>query len=200
MRQAQAERHVLILEGKQRRHFILDAQTYSIGRDRTNAIVIKDASISRKHAMLVRVPDSQKTHHTYRLIDGDFEGKPSGNGTFVNQNKTSSHTLQDGDLIRLGPSVKAKYKITDAARLPINFQKAVQSHKIQSNAIDSKQTIVGELIMIDEMLQPMRDEVVNDSKGLENQIVPANKVEVSDESNKSGLFAFVARLFSKIFG
>ncbi len=50
--------HVLVLDDTQgRRALILDAATYSLGRDPQNSIPLRSSSISRQHALLLRVPD-----------------------------------------------------------------------------------------------------------------------------------------------
>jgi pSer/pThr/pTyr-binding forkhead associated (FHA) protein len=84
---AQQDRHVLVINDGQRRAYALEAAAYSIGRDPSNAIVLKSESISRQHALLLRVPAPGKLKYQYRLIDGNSLGKVSANGLFVNEER-----------------------------------------------------------------------------------------------------------------
>jgi adenylate cyclase len=71
----------------------LDGQTWTVGRAAESGIVIDDASISRKHAMLQKTEDNQ-----VYLID-----LGSRNGTFVNDRRvTVPTTVRDGDKLRFG--------------------------------------------------------------------------------------------------
>ncbi|MFS8884964.1 FHA domain-containing protein [Synechococcus sp. H70.2] len=67
-----------------------------MGRDPSNAIVIHSAAVSRQHALLLRLlhKDGQ---YTYRLLDGNLEGKRSTNGISVNGQRCLSWDLKDGD-------------------------------------------------------------------------------------------------------
>jgi adenylate cyclase len=71
----------------------LAGQHWTVGRAAESGIVIDDASISRKHAMLQRTEDDQ-----VYLID-----LGSRNGTFVNDRRvTVPTTVRDGDRLRFG--------------------------------------------------------------------------------------------------
>jgi adenylate cyclase len=71
----------------------LAGQHWTVGRAAESGIVIDDASISRKHAMLQRTEDNQ-----VYLID-----LGSRNGTFVNDRRvTVPTTVRDGDKLRFG--------------------------------------------------------------------------------------------------
>lgn len=104
-------RHVLVVDDLQgRRAFGLDAATYSIGRDPTNAIVLQGEGISRQHAILLRVPGSDG--YRYRIMDGNSSGKPSMNGISINNERCVSHDLENKDVIGFANTVKAQYYIT----------------------------------------------------------------------------------------
>jgi len=65
---------------------------YTIGRESTNTIVLKDASISAKHAVLTRTPEG------WAILD-----LASRNGTFVNGEPVKDRRLlNDNDIVRLG--------------------------------------------------------------------------------------------------
>jgi hypothetical protein len=66
---------------------------WTIGRNREAAIPLQDRAMSRRHAVLLFVPNTG-----FQLIDLN-----SMNGSFVNGKRIQQRTfLQDGDLIRLG--------------------------------------------------------------------------------------------------
>ena len=77
-------------------------KTITIGRDKTNSIVIQDDPlVSRVHAVI------DKSGPYYYIMDKD-----STNGTYVNNNplkKDSRHQLQPGDIITVG---KTKLQIS----------------------------------------------------------------------------------------
>ncbi len=104
-------RHLLVVKDLQGQRTIpLQEATYSLGRDSRNAIVLRSRSVSRQHAILLRVTIPETDQYGFRIIDGDFKGKKSTNGVFVNGTKCFSHNLQHGDLIAFGNNqVSAKY-------------------------------------------------------------------------------------------
>ena len=105
-------RHLLIVDDLDgRRTVILDAATYSIGRDKTNPIVLNSKMVSRQHAILLRVTSPETSTHLFRIIDGDLQGKRSTNGLLINGRRLFSHDLKHGDTVVFGNDVKAKYYI-----------------------------------------------------------------------------------------
>ncbi len=104
--------HLLVLQDLQGTRAIpLEAATLSIGRDDKNAIAINSPSVSRQHAILLRIslPDSQE--HVFQIIDGNFQGQPSTNGILINGKKITAHHLQHGDVIQFSNQAQAKYYI-----------------------------------------------------------------------------------------
>ncbi|MCB1758643.1 MAG: FHA domain-containing protein [Gammaproteobacteria bacterium] len=69
----------------------LEASRISIGREQGCDIVLRDPSVSRQHARLLRVLD-----HYY------LEDLNSTNGTQLNQKNVSKHLLKDGDQLKIG--------------------------------------------------------------------------------------------------
>lgn len=113
-------RHILALEsGLWKKTFFLDKNTYSIGRNSTNSLVIHHRVISRNHANLVRVnytnmKTKNDSHSIFWIVDGDLKGNKSTNGIYINGKQYFCHQLQPGDIIFLGGvEVKAKYDIVD---------------------------------------------------------------------------------------
>ncbi|OBQ10241.1 MAG: diguanylate cyclase [Anabaena sp. LE011-02] len=105
-------RHLLVVQDpKGQRTLPLLEATYSLGRDLRNAIVLYSASVSRQHAILLRVTIPNTDQYGFRIIDGNFEGKKSTNGLFVNGNKCLHHNLQNGDVIAFDSHTQAKYYV-----------------------------------------------------------------------------------------
>ena len=80
----------------QGKRFDLDAGALSIGRDISNAIRLNDTEVSRRHA---------------EIRPGDAAGQQvladlgSSNGTFVNSEAVTEHSLKTGDRLQLGGSL-----------------------------------------------------------------------------------------------
>jgi diguanylate cyclase (GGDEF)-like protein len=104
-------RHLLVVEDPEgKRTILLLEQSYSLGRDLRNAIVLRSRSVSRQHAILLRVTIPNTEKYGFRIIDGNFNGKRSTNGLIINGTKSFSHNLQHGDVIYFGnPQAQAKY-------------------------------------------------------------------------------------------
>ena len=47
----------------------------------------------------------------FRIIDGNFQGKKSTNGLFINGNKYLNHNLQNGDVVTFDNNTFAKYYV-----------------------------------------------------------------------------------------
>lgn len=104
-------RHLLVVQDPEGQRTIpLLETTYSLGRDTRNAIVLRAKSVSRQHAILLRVTIPNTEKYGFRIVDGNFQGKRSTNGLFINGTKCFSHSLQNGDVIAFGnPQAQAKY-------------------------------------------------------------------------------------------
>ncbi|WP_069791635.1 EAL domain-containing protein [Cyanobacterium sp. IPPAS B-1200] len=110
MSETQEFRHILVIEDRKGRRIIsLEDNNYTLGRDSNNPIVIYDYQVSRTHATLEKKEDAQGS--TYRIVDGDLQGKRSTNGILVNGHATLSHELKHGDSIRFANEAKANYYI-----------------------------------------------------------------------------------------
>lgn len=138
--------HVLVIDDDQgRRAVALNAATYSIGRDPNSGIVIHSSAISRQHALLLRLP--QKTgQYTYRLLDGNIEGKRSTNGIRVNGKRCSSWDLKDGDQILLGEQVSIQYYVRQLS--DEDFQHYLQPanfRSVKAEVVDRRSTTMQKL-------------------------------------------------------
>jgi pSer/pThr/pTyr-binding forkhead associated (FHA) protein len=137
------DRHVLVINDGQRRAYALEAAAYSIGRDPSNAIVLKSDSISRQHALLLRVPAPGKLRYQYRIIDGNSSGKASANGLFVNEERCSSHELRNGDMIRFGQYIEASYLTVAMGEAEFaQYLESISYQSIKSTTMNAKETVV----------------------------------------------------------
>ncbi len=103
-------RHLLVIGGAAGNSLVpLEASSHSIGRDASNSIVLASKSVSRQHALLLRVASPEVNNFGFLLIDGDLQGKRSTNGIKVNGRKRVSQRLKDNDCILFGSQVKARY-------------------------------------------------------------------------------------------
>lgn len=68
-------------------------QTFIIGRDATNQIVLNDEKVSRRHAQLTVQDNGQVM----------IKDLGSVNGTFVNGNRITESYLNSGDVVKCGP-------------------------------------------------------------------------------------------------
>ncbi|MEL4897705.1 EAL domain-containing protein [Crocosphaera sp. Alani8] len=114
-------RHLLVIaDQKSRRIVPLTDDTYSIGRDPYSNILLYDRQVSRHHATLIKIDDTENDRPCYRIIDGNLQGKKSTNGIAVNGKHCLSHDLAPGDLIRFGNQSQANYHIiADSAELSL---------------------------------------------------------------------------------
>ncbi|MCM1982306.1 FHA domain-containing protein [Lyngbya confervoides] len=118
MKAAEQEFHFLIMhENNGYRPIHLVSPTYSLGRSSKNSIVLPSPSISRHHALLLRMPSTTQGKYQYRLLDGDASGKLSMNGLTVNGQKCSMRDLISGDRIVFGGIFEVTYQVTVSAGL-----------------------------------------------------------------------------------
>ncbi len=145
MNNQQQERHVLIVnDGKGRHAIALEAAAYSVGRDSVNAIVLDFETVSRQHAILLRVPIPGTNSYKYRLVDGNSEGQPSTNGIFVNGQRCTTHELMNGDMIGFGRKVKGSYMAVAMAEGEfLKYLESIEFQSIKSKQADPKATLVG---------------------------------------------------------
>jgi FHA domain len=103
------ERHFLLFNNSTRKLVSLTQESYNIGRDLCNEIVIEGDPISRVHARLQKIYHSIDRVDQYQIFDGISDKKPSKNGIFVNNLRCVCHTLQNGDIISFANIIKVLY-------------------------------------------------------------------------------------------
>src|SRR5215470_19474649 len=74
-----------------RREVALSRTIVSIGRDPSNDVVLPDAMVSRRHAVI-----------EYRGSQYFLRDCNSSNGSLVNGDRVSERNLRDGDLVAIG--------------------------------------------------------------------------------------------------
>jgi pSer/pThr/pTyr-binding forkhead associated (FHA) protein len=141
-----AERHVLVIEHPDYEQAIqLEAVAYSVGRDKTNAIVLDVETLSRQHAILLRVPDPQHQSYSYRLVDGNAAGKASTNGVYINGKRCATHALGDGDQIQFGRKVKASYRRLKMEQQEFSeFLKSIEYQRLKVQQVDVRATLIAD--------------------------------------------------------
>ncbi len=105
-------RHILVIsDSKSRRMVSLTESLYTIGRDPNTNILLYDRQVSRHHATIlhIHIEEDKTDFPSYRIIDGNLQGKKSTNGLIINGKYCLSHDLKSGDQIRFGPRCSANY-------------------------------------------------------------------------------------------
>jgi hypothetical protein len=88
-------------ENGQEQQLIVKANPFSIGRQDGNDLVIKDAGLSRRHALITSFSDVAQVSDC-----------GSQNGTYLNgQRLTSAAVLKDGDVIAIGEACKIRVQL-----------------------------------------------------------------------------------------
>ncbi|MCK4400805.1 FHA domain-containing protein [bacterium] len=86
---------LVLMEGeKVKEEYQLDENELTIGRAEENKIILKNETVSRKHAIV------KKENNQYKIAD-----LGSSNGTFVNNKKIKEKDLSKGDEIKIGKFV-----------------------------------------------------------------------------------------------
>ncbi|MCM1984426.1 EAL domain-containing protein [Lyngbya confervoides] len=93
------------------RLLLLESSSYTIGRHEANSIVLDSPTASRHHAYLIRILSPTEKQYHFRIFDGDFNGKRSRNGLWVNGKRRSACTLKDQDIISFGEEWSIRYHI-----------------------------------------------------------------------------------------
>ncbi len=104
--------HYLVIEDPEGQcKFLLGSTTYSLGRNSTNGIALRSNTVSRQHAILLRLPIPKTSTYMFRILDGNLQGKRSTNGLFINGERRSSHILTNGDEIVFSGDTRACYQV-----------------------------------------------------------------------------------------
>ena len=171
-------RHLLtISDDRGVQTFVLDASMYSIGRDPTNAIVVHSDSVSRQHAILLRIPNPDKTYR-YAIQDGNLEGKPSANGIIVNGVACKKHILEDGDEIVIGGKVTLLYRTPTLSDAELEEKVThLEYRRLKGNLLSGNQTIHETDIstMVDRAVSPLKQERIEQENPTKVNPTPIKK-------------------------
>lgn len=102
--------HLLVCHDGSSRDIELTERLYTLGRSPKCSIHFDAASVSRRHAYLVRVDED-----VYNLEDGDLKGNRSRNGVLIKRQSTEhwqkvfSARLEHEDCIMLAENVTLQY-------------------------------------------------------------------------------------------
>lgn len=88
------EARIIIIEGEQAGQEYKLKKENTIGRANTNMVSLKDAKVSRQHAVI------KKTGNEFSIMDLN-----SSNGIYVNHERVKEHVLGDGDQFQIGDHV-----------------------------------------------------------------------------------------------
>lgn len=137
-------RHLLvIIDAQGKRTYNLEASMYSIGRDESNAIVLKSDRISRQHAILLRMPLPGGKGYQYKIQDGNLQGKRSINGITVNGKAVQSAELKSGDMIVIGGVVQAAYYVKNLSDHELaEYCKKPEFRSLKGPITNQEQTVV----------------------------------------------------------
>ena len=145
MSERQKIRHLLAIEdesGKQT--YQLETETYSLGRDACNSIVLGNSSVSRRHATILRIPSADRDRYSFRIIDGSLNGQKSTNGISINGRKCLSAELKHGDRITFGDRIVAVYytlsNLSDSEVSQINALEEIADSS--ASKADSPRTLI----------------------------------------------------------
>lgn len=135
------ERHLLVISDmKGHRVVALEAATYALGRDPSNSIVLTGETVSRQHALLIRVPQPEGAYR-YRIVDGNTEGKHSRSGLWVNSHPCLDQQLDHEDEIKLGSQVTLHYyrqRMTDEELH--RYTESIQFRSIKARPLEATET------------------------------------------------------------
>lgn len=108
-----ASKLILALDGQILREYEINRDFMSIGRKHENDIQLNDLTVSGRHALISRVGE-----HVY------VEDLNSTNGTLVNGNYISKHSLQHGNVVQIGHHLFTFFNDDKEAYEPTMFIKA----------------------------------------------------------------------------
>lgn len=133
--------------GDDYRTYILNKECYDIGRGYSSSIIIDNRYVSSHHASLRKIySNNLKNGYTYQIVDGNDAGKSSRNGVFVNGDKVHKHDLRSGDVIGIGPDVKAIF--VEIPYLPRKEDDILSASKLTSSS-EISYAIIDPCIVID---------------------------------------------------
>jgi len=161
------------LEGT--RAYKLDRNIYFIGRSKQSDIQIFDSQASRTHATLIRMMQPSG-EFSYRVLDGDARtGKPSQNGTQLNNRALKIQDLNNRDCLIFGPRAKAIYFYLDSQFEYDLLSAPERWMREQVNQPQEKETLVVNLVSDALSLVPVQAEVEEEVVAYDSPSAKANR-------------------------
>ena len=136
--------YVLLIEDKSDNRVVyLQDKLYQIGRCQDAQIIIKDHSVSRHHATIIKEYNQEENLFFYKIIDGELLGKKSKNGLTVNNRNYHSKYLEHGDLIRFSKNTNARFFVIDKNSVNHNLLADIHNQQQQEDKLEDygKQTL-----------------------------------------------------------
>lgn len=122
--------YLLIIEDNKERNIIyLENYSYEIGRRHNADIILRDLSVSRNHATIIKEYNPLEDFFFYKIIDGNLSGEKSKNGLIINNKKIEEKYLEHGDLIIFGDYAKARFFVIDKNSQGQNFFDLINTKK-----------------------------------------------------------------------
>lgn len=147
-------RHVLIVESPESRRAVsLNSHVFSIGRHPHNDLVINDPLASRHHATVAWMRYTEEGHpadYSYWIIDGKGKSKRSRNGIYIEGKKKSLHRLTNGDVIRIGDSIKISYSYVTYTTDSSQFLNYCDRERTQYTSSSSKEKSYKDTVVIED--------------------------------------------------
>jgi signal transduction histidine kinase/ActR/RegA family two-component response regulator/HPt (histidine-containing phosphotransfer) domain-containing protein len=136
----------------------LEADTYSIGRDARNSILVSSRAVSRHHATLIKQKEANTV--SFRIVDGNPDGQRSTNGISINDRPCHTHHLKNGDRIAIGEQVQAQYfyatSIQALAAINPQLISAISTPSNPVQELSRRDRLLGEVIAARELHFPER--------------------------------------------
>jgi len=168
--------HILEIQTVEGRCFVILNQTrYTIGRSKSNSIVIKEPQVSRYHATLIRNRNEYSKSYEYTILDGVLDKKKSQNGLTINDKLYENRILEVKDIIKLGSNIKLKYYRASQrtlSLLKISYKNDLSISNISVNGMD----IIPSSLKINE-----EDSKINISSSFKKTIVRLNSFDYEEE-------------------
>ena len=117
---------------------VLGNPTYTIGRQGSNQILLKNPKISRRHGWLKSIFVPETGQNTYEVYDGEKDGKRSTCGIYVNGRRIYRHILSNNDEISFGGVVEAIYlQSTPSGTMVSDFETVTIAKRIGETLLDA---------------------------------------------------------------
>ncbi|WP_346290234.1 EAL domain-containing protein [Sphaerothrix gracilis] len=183
---------LIVTEQKAQRVLYLEKCVYSIGRSSKNSIVLSSKGVSRCHAHLYQIRNSEDNGFHFRIVDGNLKGDRSTNGLTVNGQPHFSKNLEHGDKIQLCRGTCIRYYKLNNLRELNSIRVHRDSQKEQARSI-TRQTVVTTSVIDSRLESFPKAELFHIASFLE--LIPTPIIEIS----LSGTISYCNLASRKVF-